>query len=452
MKAPPETFATASRYDPNYPHRCGQELDQALQFTPAYHSWRPFDIGIESGVFSRLAAFSALTKEDLRTHGPQGFVPHGRSITEGLATGEIELATTSGTTGDRVENVWYQPWWNRSEAASWRLNSHTRRAGLGDHREAILTSPWCTGFPWETGFLTRKQRTSGRFLYLCERSDPSQWPEPLMNRMVDELNRFEPQVLEANPSFLSKLSRHIIHKKLQVRSPPLIILTYEFPSLLHLRNIRRAFDSPVASSYGATETGYVFMECEAGRMHQVTESCHVDFLPFSHDHGGPKMGRILVTTFDNPWRSLVRFDTGDIVCLDGETPCLCGRHEGLTLTSVEGRLVNLTLTPENRLVTQGEVDRALSKVPGIADYQVIQTGKSDFTVRFVAELHECPPPAGAVRAAIQGVYGSEATITPEPVISIAPDPPGKYRLVKSLIPIDPALFLDSQFAPIRLMP
>ena len=103
-------------------------------------------------------------------------------------------------------------------------------------------------------------------------------------------------------------------------------------------------------------------------------------------------------------------------------------------------------------MTQGEVDRALSKVPGIADYQVIQTGKSDFTVRFVAELHECPPPAGAVRAAIQGVYGSEATITPEPVISIAPDPPGKYRLVKSLIPIDPALFLDSQFAPIRLMP
>jgi phenylacetate-coenzyme A ligase PaaK-like adenylate-forming protein len=447
MKAPPEPFATASLYNPHYPRRCGQALDQALQFTPAYHSWRSFDIGIESGVFSRLASFSALTKEDLRTHGPQGFVPHGRSIPEGLASGEIELATTSGTTGDQVDNVWYQPWWNRSEAASWQLNSHACGADLGNHREAILTSPWCAGVPCENGFLTKEQRTLGRFLYLCERSDPSQWPNALMNRMVDELNCFGPQVLEANPSFLGKLSRHIITNGLRVRSPALIVLTYEFPSILHLRIIRQAFDSPLASSYGSTETGYVFMECEAGRMHQVTESCHVDFLPLSPDQGGPKRGRLLVTTFDNPWRSLVRFDTGDIVRLNSGAPCPCGRHEGLTLTSVEGRLVNLTLTPGNRLVTQGEVDRALSEVPGIVEYQVIQTEQSAYTARFVIGPNETTPPTGAVREAIQAIYGPAATITPEPVTSIAPDPPGKYRLVKSLIPIDPSLFLDDQFAP-----
>ena len=34
----------------------------------------------------------------------------------------------------------------------------------------------------------------------------------------------------------------------------------------------------------------MFMECEAGRLHQVTTTCHVDFLPFSPEHGGPDVG------------------------------------------------------------------------------------------------------------------------------------------------------------------
>jgi phenylacetate-CoA ligase len=110
-----------------------------------------------------------------------------------------------------------------------------------------------------------EQRTLGRFLFLSERSDPSSWSSDLMDRMVEELNAFEPVVLEANPSFLARLSRHILRQRRHVHSPALIVLTYENPSVLHRRQIRRVFDAPIASSYGATEAGYVFMECEAGR-------------------------------------------------------------------------------------------------------------------------------------------------------------------------------------------
>ena len=167
-------------------------------------------------MFSRFAALPALTKRELRVHGPQGFVPDGRDIDEGLAAREIELVETSGATGDRVTNVWYQPWWDASEAASWRLNAHARAAATGSHREAILTSPWCTGFPCEEGYLTMEQRTLGRFLFLSERSDPSSWSSDLMDRMVEELNIFEPVILEANPSFLARLSRHIVRRRLRV--------------------------------------------------------------------------------------------------------------------------------------------------------------------------------------------------------------------------------------------
>ena len=441
------SFASTSSYAQHYARRCGRAVDEALHSTQAYQAWRKFDAGPRSSVFSRLAALSALTKHDLRTHGPQGFVPHGRDIAEGLAAGEIELVATSGTTGDQVTNVWYQPWWNASEAASWQLNAHARGAATGEHREAILTSPWCTGFPCEDGLLTMEQRTMGRFLYLSERSDPSCWTISMMDRMADELRRFRPAVLEANPSFLARLSRHIVHRQLPVYSPALIILTYEKPSVLHLRQIRRAFESPVASSYGSTEAGYVFMECQAGWMHQVTEACHVDFLPFAPEHGGPEVGRILVTTFDNPWRSLVRFDTGDVVRLDGRKPCPCGRHAGLTLTSVEGRTANLTLTPEGRAVTQGAVDLALGDVTGLVEYQLLQTGPTAYNLRFVAEGASPRLVAGEACEVMQAVYGPAAVITAAALEAIAPDPPGKYRLAKSLAPVNADALLDDRFAP-----
>jgi len=440
------SFALNTPYAPDYAQRCTRALDEALHSTLAYNAWRELDPGPACPVFSRLAALPALTKRDLRTYGPQGFVPHGRDIAEGLATGEIELVATSGTTADQVTNVWYQPWWDATEAASWQLNAYARAAATGTHREAILTSPWCTGVPCEEGYLPIDRRTLDRFLYLSERSDPSSWSSAMMDRMVDELNTFKPTVLEANPSFLARLSRHIVSRRLRVRSPALIILTYENPSILHYRQIGRAFDTPVVSSYGATEAGHVFIQCEAGRFHQVTACCHVDFLPFTPEHGGPDVGRILVTTFDNPWRSLVRFDIGDVVRLDDGTPCPCGRREGLTLASMEGRTVNLTLTPEGQAVTQGTVDRALATVTGLVQYQVLQTGPAAYLLRLVGEEAQSDRVAAAGEA-LQAVYGPAAAITVEAVEAIAPDPPGKYRLAKPLDPINPDTLLDERYAP-----
>jgi phenylacetate-CoA ligase len=441
-------FALKVAYPPDYVARCRAALEEALDHTPAYAAWQPYDPGPTFDVFTRLAALPALTKRELRAFGPQGFVPHGRDMTAALAAGEIELVSTSGTTSDQVTNIWYQPWWNASESASWQINARARAVATGAHREAILTSPFCTGFPCEDGLLRREERTLGRFLYLSERSDPSTWPESLMDRMVEEINAYRPVLLEANPSFLARLARHIVHQKLRVQSPALIVLTYEYPSVLHYRQIRRAFDAPIASSYGATEAGYVFMECEQGRLHQVSANGHVDFLPLAPEHGGPDVGCILVTPFDNPWRALLRFDIGDLVRLAPEA-CPCGRHDGLTLASVEGRTVNVTRTPEGRAVTQGELDRALSMVEGLAAYQWLQTSRAAYRLRFVAEGTAPRRVANAAREILRALYGASADIALDPVETLAPDPPGKYRLAKALEPVDAAVLLDACYAPRR---
>ncbi len=434
-------------YPSGYEARCEQALEEALDSAVAYAAWRARDPGPATPATMRLAQMPILTKADLRAHGPQAFAPGGRDVARALAEGEVSLAETSGTTGDRVVNVWCQRWWDRSERASWSLNAHARAAGLGDHLEAILTSPYCTGVADEEGYLAIEDRTLGRFLYLTERSDPSSWTAEHMDRMIGEIRSFEPAVLEANPSFLARLARHAAVGGIEVRGLRLIVLTYENPSALHLRAIRRVFDAPVASSYGSTEAGYVLMECEAGSFHQVTEACHVDFLPFREEHGGPAVGRILVTTFANPWRSLIRFDPGDVVRLDGARPCRCGCRGGLVAASVEGRAVNLTAAVDGRAVTQAEVDRALAAVDGLVEYQVIQRKPVDYELRVVAEGRAAGAVRRAASEALHGLYGDGASIECREVRAVRPDPPGKYRLTRALFPMRHDDLLDQRYLP-----
>lgn len=435
---------------PNYPSQYldyyETRLETVLESVPAYRPWQAHDPGTGSPLLARYAALPSLNKAYMVDQGCAGFLPPNKDLQQGLAQGEIEIVQTSGSTGDRVSNIWYQPWWDAAEQASWKLNAHAARLQLGAHREAILTSPLCTGVVCEDGYLSMSQRTNGRFLYLNERSDPTTWTPEHMDRMIAEINCFSPEVIEANPSFLARLSRYIVSQKRTVRPPGLIIFTYENPASLHYGQVRAAFQCPIASSYGSTEAGYVFMECEAGRWHQNIYCCHVDFLPFKPEYGGPLIGLILVTSFSNPWRALLRFDIGDIVRIS-TTPCACGRSAGLVLDAIEGRAVNLTQTPDGQPVTQAGVDRNLSPIEQLDEYQLIQSGRSAYELRYVTVASRPSRIADQALAALKTVYGPGAKISAVQVEAIRPDPPGKYRLTKALFDLKIDAFIDEQYVP-----
>ena len=103
-----------------------------------YKGWREFDPGRNSPIDSRFASIPVLRKKDIREHFPQGMLPAGTDIDRAIASGEIDMVTTSGTTDDKVTNIWNQRWWNASERESWKLNSTLNQTATGDHREAIL--------------------------------------------------------------------------------------------------------------------------------------------------------------------------------------------------------------------------------------------------------------------------------------------------------------------------
>jgi phenylacetate-coenzyme A ligase PaaK-like adenylate-forming protein len=438
------TFPYFYKFSTEYNSKAQNELEIALNNAAAYQSWRALDPGRNHSIDERYAAMPALTKRDIRKHFPQGFVPFNQDIHKGLAGGEIEFVKTSGSTGDNVTNIWNQEWWDASERASWTLNSYATKVATGTHPEAILANPLNVGVVSDDVDLPIEKRRLSRFLYLNEKSNPLLWTPHLMNRMIRELEIFQPIVLEANPSLLGKLSRYISTLKMTVFQPQLIVFTYEYPTNFNLHQIRRIFNTPLASSYGTTEVGYVFMQCEKGKFHQNIEFCRVDFQPLKPEHGGPTLGRILVTTFNNPWYIMVRFNVGDLVLLDKDKSCSCGRDAGFILSAIEGRTTNITLTCKGRLVTLRELDNAIGVLEGIDEYQLIQTA-NEYRLHLVSQRIDKNVLQYEASGILNELYGKEAQLSITFKKAIAPSISGKYNISQALFPVNIEDYLDDRY-------
>ena len=419
----------ADRY--NYPadfyEKSKEAFETAIYTAPAYKPWRAADPGKTAPICARYAAVPELTKQMIRDNFPAGLAPGHKDLNAGLLNGDVDFTFTSGTTGDRVVNIWDQNWWDRAEAASWKLNAHM--AGMAyPQRQAKLASSLNVGVCCEDD-LPMQSRTLGGKLYLNEKISLIQWRPRHYLRMAKELADFRPAVLEANPSLLARLAYWAIDEGAELYSPPVIVFTFEFVSKIHLAAIRKTFKSPLVSSFGTTETGFVMQECEAGALHQNTGFCRIDFHPLKAEFGGPELGRMLVTTFGNPWNYVVKFDTGDLLRLYPSGACPCGRCEGMIGAAIEGRTTNATFTTGGGLVTTKMLDDALAAVDGVRDYYMAQKGPSSYELSIMAAPSESPTRRlkENARDAIESLYGPGGVYTVIICDDLAPGPAGKFR-------------------------
>jgi len=431
-------LANRYNYMEEFHDKSREALETALRTAPAYKSLNTIDPGPGAALDDRYDAIPALTKQIMRDHFPDGLVPNYRNVDDGLRRDEIEYTFTSGTTGERVVNIWDQDWWNRSEAASWKLNAHLARLDY-PQKEAKLASSLNVGISCEED-LPMESRIVGNKLYLNEKINLIQWQPRHYERMIRELQSFQPVILEANPSLLARLAFWAIDEGIELYSPKAIVFTYEVPSNIHLAALRRAFRAPLISSYGTTETGFVMEECEMGNLHQNMDFCRIDYYPLKDKYGGPEVGKLLVTTFGNPWNSIIKFDVGDLVRLHPTGECECGRKHGLIAKSIEGRTSNSTFTTSGGLVTTMALDRALSQIEGLRDYHLEQNSAKSYVLEIMvgsgATNAASNAVADAARAVLESVYGRDGTYEIKTLKNILPGQAGKFRRTQANFDFD----------------
>jgi len=434
-------FTDRFHYTEGFCKKCESALDLAFEHVPLYQGWKKFDPGRGASLDARFDALPALTKADMRAVFPTGLMPDTMNLQEGLLSGEIEYTFTSGTTSEKVVNIWNQHWWNRSEAASWKLNRFT--AGLPyPQRTAKLASSLNVGISCEED-LPMDYRVMGDTLYLNEKTSVLQWQPRHYKRMAAELNAFRPVVLEANPSLLARLAYWIADNGAQVYSPKVIVFTFELPSAMHLEAIQRVFCSARVSSYGTTETGFVMQQCDKGLMHQNADFCRIDFKPLKKQFGGPNLGRIFVTTFDNPWNCVVRFDSGDLIRLSPNSECGCGIGEGMIAEAVEGRVSNVTFRTDGGLVTAKMLDDRLAGAGSLRDYHLEQTGGCAYCLQaMLAPGSNEAAESDKLRGALETVYGQDGDFTIQIMDAILPGPAGKFRRTQANFKFDESVLFE----------
>jgi endonuclease III len=152
-------------------------------------------------------------------------------------------------------------------------------------------------------------------------------------------------------------------------------------------------------------------------------------------YGGPDLGRILVTTFNNPWNCIVRFDTGDLIRLYPSSKCSCGRDEGLIAETVEGRIANVTFTTKGNLVTTMALDTKLAEIPQIRDYHFEQNTPKSYELQ-VMLTDGSSGVLDRIRRALEGLYGQDGEYEIKVLANILPGPAGKFRRTQANFEFD----------------
>lgn len=308
-----------------------------------------------------------ITKQDIRREFPQNFLRADMDLQDLIDREIVELERTSGTSEEATPLLLGRGWWNEQEQKALRLNSWVDHALTANARRASIVSPMCSSEICYTGTPTREDRTLGGALFVNLSRHPFLWSEAALERMAREIMDWQPDFLDVDPVYGVLFARYCQRHRIPLPTVKFVLSSYEYLSVVHRRALQDAFQVPVFDLYGSTETGHLLMEVEPGLMAPSHATAYLEILT----PGNQGVGRLVVTTLTNDFMPLIRYDIGDLarrITSGSET-----RYE------LHGRVKDSIQDAHGHRVTVRQVDECLKDVPGIAHYQLHQTGPRHYS-------------------------------------------------------------------------
>jgi len=231
--------------------------------------------------------------------------------------------------------------------------------------------------------------------------------EPV-ERQYRFLREVEPQILHGLPTVLAELAIRADRDDWRPSRLAAIFTASEALTPATRRQIEASLGAPVIDSYAAVEA-FVGWQCERrDGFHINVDSVIVEVLDESGVPTSPgEVGRVAITTLDNPAMPLIRYAIGDMAIAGDGRPCPCGRTEPL-LPRVLGRQVPFLLVDGRQVSPWGVLARA-HELTFIRQLQLAQTAPS------VVRVNVLPRPGraveeGALRALIAAELGDDIRV------------------------------------------
>jgi phenylacetate-CoA ligase len=267
--------------------------------------------------------------------------------------------TTSGSTGTPLEI---------------RVHPRARRR----RRRQFATFFWRHGWrPWHRSLSLKvipdpSARLGSAFLdgtLLRRRRSISVLEPP--ERQYRVLREVDPQIVHGLPTVLAELAVRAASEGWRPPRLEAIFTASETLTAATRLHIEGTLGAPVIDSYAAVEA-FVGWECERREgFHINDESVVVEILDNDGRPTPPgEVGRIALTTLDNPAMPLIRYAIGDMAIASHGRRCPCGRPQPL-LARVLGRQVPFLVVGDRQVSPWGVLARA-HELDFIRQVQLVQ--------------------------------------------------------------------------------
>lgn len=331
-----------------------------------------------------LESLPVLSKAALRRHFPRGLTIDTLDLGALLREGDLMVASTSGTTGERLQVY--------SDTRVRRLpDNFVSLWGLSDLptdrplRTAVLTSPGCSAGVCTRRSMSMQERISFEHtLFLESARDPFELERTQVSRMLDELHVFQPDLLLVNPVYLSLFTAHAERAGLALPRVRAIVMTYQGSSAAQRARLAEAYGVPIFQMYSATELGgsQIGVSCRHGALHVRLDHVFLELMRDGERVEPGTLGNPVVTTH-HPSMPLVRYRLSDLARFSME-PCACEVGSAWPSLILEGRERD-AFVRSGELITSAMVDRALAGLP-LSLYQLSEPLPGEFQLAVVPEL------------------------------------------------------------------
>ena len=253
---------------------------------------------------------------------------------------------------------------------------------------------------------------------------------PNMPAYVQAVHETPARYAQGYPSALHLVARAMLAEKRPLPPGRLVAVFTSSESLLDFQRdvIEEAFGAPVRDHYACSELAVSMGACARDRLHVDMEYCIVEVEPLEETAEWVR-GPLLVTGLGNEALPFLRYRIGDIGTR-AKTPCWCGRP-GDSFVSIEGRIEDYLATPDGRLI--GRLDHVFKEMSAVAEAQIVQERPDRVRVLVVPGADWKSASDALLIREIRKRIGDEISIAIELTETIAREPNGKFRAVKSYL-------------------
>ncbi len=225
---------------------------------------------------------------------------------------EVEYATTSGTTSNRMEIIREKGWWAEEYQRTYSNNKLLKEFWNKKLKKVIFTTAQCSNLICFMDKLPMEKRIINNTLYVNSTFNPWTWTPKDIIQITEEISQYQPYYMDADPVYLAVYL--FLYKKYEIKKPiyipKVITLSYEYVNKNIRKYIEENYNTTILNLYGTTEFGYAFLEDEEGKMKLCPDLLDVKLEPVNIEQD---VYALVIDSIKNEYMPLINYKVGDMV-------------------------------------------------------------------------------------------------------------------------------------------